>query len=123
HTRIGMKNAEVETFEPQITRNVLAKRPQRVRQRRSSESGMKLLGDGAATHDFTALQHDRLEPALCQVIRGDQRVVAPADKNYFLSDGHGQFAAFFHSFRMTWLAMRPFAAMMPPPGCVAEPHI
>src|SRR5229473_501853 len=27
------------------------------------------------------------------------------------------------SFRMTWLAMRPGAPMMPPPGCVAEPHI
>src|SRR4029077_7323750 len=27
------------------------------------------------------------------------------------------------SLRMTWLAMRPGAPMMPPPGCVAEPHI
>src|SRR5258706_1328109 len=27
------------------------------------------------------------------------------------------------SLRMTWLAMRPGAPIMPPPGCVAEPHI
>ena len=29
----------------------------------------------------------------------------------------------FHSFRITWLAIRPGAAMIPPPGCVAEPHM
>ena len=118
-----MKDAELETLQPHLSCEVRAQRPQRVRQRRSFKSRVKLFGDRAATDDFTAFQHHRLESALRQIIRGDQRVVASANKNYFLSDGHGQFAAFFHSFRMTWLAMRPFAAMMPPPGCVADPHI
>jgi hypothetical protein len=70
-----------------------------------------------------AFQHYRPEPALRQIIRGDQRVVTTPDEHNFLSDGHGQFAAFFHSFRMTWLAILPLAPMMPPPGCVAEPHM
>ena len=87
------------------------------------KSWMKFLGDRAAAHDFAALQHHGLESAFRQVIRGDQRVVTTANEHYFLSDRHGQFAAFFHSFRITWLAMRPFAPMMPPPGCVADPHI
>src|SRR5208337_1334577 len=120
---IRVENPELETLESHVPRDVCAQRPQRMRQRRNPESRMEFLRDRSAAHHFAALQHHRLEPALCQIICGDQRVVTPANEHYFLSDGHGQFAAFFHSFRMTWLAMRPFAAMMPPPGCVAEPHI
>ena len=86
---------------------------------------MKFFRDRSAAHHQPALQHQRLKPAFRQVKCGDQRVMTAANEHDFLSDGHGQFAAFafFHSFRMTWLAMRPFAPMMPPPGCVADPHI
>ena len=84
---------------------------------------MKFLGDRAAANMFAPLQHSRLESAFRQVKCGNQRVVTAADQQNFVSDGHGQFAAFFHSFRITWLAMRPFAPMIPPPGCVADPHI
>src|SRR5262249_31000721 len=31
--------------------------------------------------------------------------------------------SFCQSFRITWLAIRPGAPIIPPPGCVAEPHI
>ena len=91
---------------------------------------MKFLGDGAAADHFAAFQNERLEAALGEIKRGDERVVTAADEHYALSDGHGQFARLragasdsFQSLRMTWLAMRPGAPMMPPPGCVAEPHI
>src|ERR1700730_13884812 len=95
---------------------------------------MKLLGDGPATDHFAAFEDQRLEATLGEIKGGDESVVPAANKNYALSDGHGQWAAFdavaveseeppFHSLRMTWLAMRPLAPMMPPPGCVAEPHI
>src|SRR5580700_8095139 len=42
---------------------------------------------------------------------------------FVLSDRDATAADFFHSFKMTWLAMRPGAPMMPPPGCVADPHM
>jgi len=60
---------------------------------------MEFLRDRAAAHHFAALQHHRLEPALRQIICGDQRVVTPADEHYLCSDGHGQFAAFFPFFQ------------------------
>ena len=84
---------------------------------------MKFLGDRSAAHHRAALQHHRLEPAFRQIKRGDQCVVTAANEHNLLSDGHDQFAAFFHSFRITWLAILPFAPMIPPPGCVADPHI
>src|ERR1700676_2729630 len=90
----------------------------------NAESRMKFFGDCAAAHHLTALQHYGLESAFRQVKRGDQRIVTAADENHLLSDGHGQLAAaFFHCFKITWLAMRPLAPMIPPPGWVADPHI
>src|SRR5713226_963839 len=107
------------------------------------EAGIKFLGDGAAADHFSPFENERLEAALGEIKSGDESVVSAADENNALSEGHGQLAAFDaaaaeseepdfvrcarkacdHSFKMTWLAMRPLAPMMPPPGCVAEPHI
>ena len=52
---------------------------------------MKFFGDGAATDDFAALKHEGLESALGKIKRGDECIVAAADKNYALSDRHVQF--------------------------------
>src|SRR5260370_25563468 len=104
------------------------------------EAGMKFLGDGAAADHFAAFEDKGLEAALGEIRSSDRGVVTAADENHALSKRHGQLAAFAaaaeeldfvqrareasdHSFKMTWLAMRPLAPMMPPPGCVAEPHI
>ena len=90
---------------------------------------MKLFRDRSAAHHLPPLQHQRLESAFRQIKRSDQSIVSAANNRYTLSDGHGQFAAFvfdppdFHSFKITWLAIRPFAPIIPPPGCVADPHI
>src|SRR5215470_14790302 len=106
---------------------------------------MKLFGHCAAAHHLTAFQHHWLESALRQIKRGDQPIVAAANDQHFLSERHFQLPARaacgaltlpreeflppesldppFHSFKITWLAIRPGAAIIPPPGCVAEPHI
>src|SRR5438876_584124 len=92
---------------------------------------MKLLGHRSAADHFPALQHHRLESAFGQIKRGNQSVVPPANNHYFLSEWHPQFPACaraelfapFHSFKITWLAILPGAAMIPPPGWVADPHI
>src|SRR4030095_12505351 len=95
---------------------------------------MKFLGHRSAADHFATLEHHRLETAFRQIKCGDQTVVATADDHYFLPKWHLQFPARarelvliseapFHSFRITWLAMRPGAAIIPPPGCVADPHM
>jgi hypothetical protein len=107
---------EIEFLELKVASDVGAERPERVGERGGSETGMELFGDGAAAEVFAAFEDGGLEAAFRQVKCGDERVVTATDEHYFLSDGHGQFAAFFQFFRITWLAMRPLAPMMPPPG-------
>ena len=107
------------------------------------EAGIKFLGHGATADHFAAFQDERVETTLGKIESSDKGVVTAADKNHALSERHAQLAAFAavvvagegrdfvqrareasdHSFKMTWLAMRPLAPIMPPPGWVAEPHI
>src|SRR6266403_1826130 len=114
HARAGIEYFATKFFDLHVARDLCAKRTEGMGKRGGLETGMKFLGD-----------------------------VAAADENHALSKRHGQLAAFAavvvaaeeldfvqrareasdHSFKMTWLAMRPLAPMMPPPGCVAEPHI
>src|SRR5580700_3666317 len=127
HTRIGAENFAIEFVEVEIAGNVRAKRAYGVRKCGSVEAGMEFFRDGAAANHFAAFENKRLESALCEIKRGDESVVAAADESYALSDGHDQFLLpleraafdFFQSLRITWLAMRPGAPMMPPPGWVA----
>lgn len=51
---------------------------------------MKFLSDGAASYNFAALEYQRFESTSGQIKRGNERVVAAADENYTLSDGHVQ---------------------------------
>ena len=128
---IGSKNLAIAFMKLEVPGNVRAKRADGVGKSGSSETVVKFLGDGASADHFASFKYERLESALCEIERGDESVVPAADKSYALSDGHDQFLLpferedfdFFQSLRMTWLAMRPGAPIMPPPGCVAEPHI
>src|SRR5260370_22342635 len=128
----GIEYFAPEVFDLHVARDLCAKRAQGVGESGGFEAGMKFLGDGAAADHFAALEDERFEAAPGKIKRGDESVVPPADKNYTLSEGHGQLAAFeavalerqelpFHSFKMTWLAMRPLPAMMPPRGGGPEP--
>ena len=121
--RVGPEYFQLVAFKAHFAGNVFAQRPQRVRKRRGIKPRMKFLCDRTSADHFAAFEHDGPKPASCQVKRGDQRVVTSPDDHHFLSDGHVQFAAFFHSLRITWLAIRPLAPMIPPPGWVADPHI
>ncbi len=78
--RIGMKNFAIEFFELQVAGDIGAKRAERVRKRRSVETGMKFLGDRAAADHFAAFENQRLEAALRQIKRGDESVVTAADE-------------------------------------------
>ena len=70
------------------------------------------------------LQQRDVPAGLRQVRRGDQAVVAAADDDHAFRRHHATcFPPRFFSFRYSSAAMRPGAPMMPPPGCVAEPHI
>src|SRR5216684_1102173 len=141
--RAGIENFATKFFDLHVARDLCAKRAEGMGKRGGLEAGMKFLGDGAAADHFAAFEDKRLEAALGEIKSSDKGVVAAADESHALSKRHGQLAAFAavvvaaeeldfvqrareasdHSFKMTWLAMRPLAPMMPPPGCVAEPHI
>ena len=120
---LRLDDVQIEFLKLEVASDVRAERTEGVRERGGFEAGVELLGYGAAAEVFAAFEDGGLEAAFGQIKCGDQRVVTTTNEHDFLSDGHGQLAAFFHSFRMTWLAMRPLAPMMPPPGWVAEPHM
>src|SRR5215813_15366421 len=100
-----------------------------MRQSRNAESPMELLRHGAAANHLAAFQHDRLESAFSEIEGSDQSIVTTADNHYLLPERHGQFPACaargtvafareeffpsapdgdppFHSFKITWLAIR-----------------
>jgi hypothetical protein len=85
---IGAENFAIEFMELEVAGDVGAKRANGVRKSGSVEAGMKFFGDGAAPGHFTTFENERLEPAFCEIERGDESVVAAADKSYALSDGH-----------------------------------
>ena len=82
---------------------------------------MKFLGHRGAADDRAPLEDQRLQSLLREIERGDQRVVPAADNHDVARSRHVQ--CFPLSFRISSAASRPGAPMMPPPGCVAEPHI
>ncbi len=84
---------------------------------------MKFFGDCGAANYVAAFQHQRLQTFFRQIKRGDQRVVAAAENHDFALRGHGQFFPLPVSFRISSAARRPGAPMIPPPGCVADPHM
>ena len=84
---------------------------------------MKFLGDRRAAGLRAAFEHQRLESGFGQIEGGDQAVVAAADDDDVALVARPFYAAPLMSFRISSAARRPFAPMMPPPGCVADPHM
>ena len=87
---------------------------------RGVEIRVEFLGHGGAAQDVAPLQDEGLEPAAGEQSRGHEAVVASAD-----DDDVGLQATFpfFQSLSSSRAEMRPGAPMIPPPGCVAEPHM
>jgi hypothetical protein len=85
------------------------------------EAGMKFLGDGGAADDRPAFEDEGLVAFLREIEGGDESVVSAAENDDVALRGHAQLLPV--SFRISSAARRPGAPMMPPPGCVAEPHM
>ena len=98
-----------------------------VRQRGAAEAGMKFFGDGGAAGLRAALEHQRLVSGLGQIERGDQSVVAAADDDDVALPGTFAFRPCLRRslevFQNFQRCQPPGPPMMPPPGCVADPHM
>ena len=122
---LRLDGAEAVRAEPEITDDVVTKASDAVGRNRRPHTGRDLLGGQGAARPASPLENQRPEPRLRQVRRRDQAVVAGPDYDRVVSlPGHPQAAFLARSARRTWsAARRPDAPMIPPPGCVAEPHI
>ena len=91
--------------------------------RRESRRGLARPQDPADL--LVALEHEDLLTGLREVGGRDEAVVAAADHDDVerLLRHQAALRPFFFSLRYSSAAIRPGAPMMPPPGCVAEPHI
>ena len=78
-----------------------------------THAGREFVRDGTPAHLVACFEHQRAEPCLGQVRRAHQPVVAGADDDRAAHDFPSTDSA----------AFRPGAPMIPPPGCVAEPHM
>src|ERR1035437_7168215 len=97
-----------------------------MRESGATKARMKFFGDGRAAHLGAAFEHKRFESGFGEIEGGDQTVVSATDDDDIACFGHGLLHGHqtpFPSFRISSAARRPGAPMMPPPGCVAEPHI
>src|SRR5208337_5532420 len=93
-----------------------------VGQFRAAKTGMEFLRNGAAADYRPAFEHEGLESSFGEIEGGDQPVVSCAEDNDVALFGHRYFVP-LECFRISSAARRPGAPMMPPPGCVADPHI
>src|SRR5688500_16790082 len=76
---------------------------------------MKLLGGVRAAGDITALEHQHPPALFCQQRRGGNAVGAGTDHDRVV-------AVHDEAPRISSAASRPPAPIIPPPGCVPEPH-
>src|SRR5579872_5354086 len=84
------------------------------------KSRRELFSDCAAADDTAALQYQGMKSGARQIKCSHQCVVAAANDYNVARRGHYEIP---QSCRICLAARRPGAPMMPPPGCVAEPHI
>ena len=76
-----------------------------------AEPRMELVGNRRAANDRTPLEHERLQATPREHSGRRQSVVPAADEDDV------------DHLRISSAAFRPGAPMMPPPGCVADPHM
>ena len=85
---------------------------------------MKFFRDRGPARLRAPLQHQRLVSGLRQIKRGYQSVVAAADNHHIaLVPFRRHIGGSLMSFKISKADRRPGAPMIPPPGCVADPHI
>ena len=86
----------------------------------TAEAGVKFFGDGCTTNNRAAFENEGPKTFLREIERGDEGIVPGAENHDIALDGHYLCPA---SFKISSAARRPGAPMIPPPGCVADPHI
>ena len=117
-TRLRQDPLEAVPAEPQRPCEPGPQRACRVGHCRRAEAGVELLRDGRAAQEGAPLEKHRLAAALREERRGREAVRAAAHH-----DDVGLHRAPPTSFSTSSAASRPGAPMIPPPGCVAEPHM
>src|SRR5687768_16913814 len=104
-----------------------------MRKRGDPESWMELFGDGGAANDRPRFEHERLHASPRQHGCRREAIVTAADEDDVGHLDPPSFAASESTLARlrrrgvrrssSSAALRPGAPMMPPPGCVADPHI
>ena len=90
-----------------------------MRERRRFEAGGDLFRARAAANGVAwRFENERLEAGLREIGGAGEAIHASADDQHVVRRGHLR-----TSFRMRSAAFFPGAPMMPPPGCVADPHM
>jgi hypothetical protein len=117
-----LDDREAVTFQIQVARDARQQRASRMGERRRAETFVKLFGDGDSSDLLATLKHERRKTGPRQVRGGDETVVPASDDDDSRLARHYTFPH-FRSFKSLTAALRPGAPMIPPPGCVAEPHI
>ena len=85
-----------------------------MQERWTAKAWMDFFRYGAASDNVASFEEQCGDPRSGKIKRSNQSIVAGADDN-----DH----QLFHSRRIFFAAFNPGAPMMPPPGCVADPHI
>jgi hypothetical protein len=111
--------------QPEVADDVVPKTADTVGSGGRTHARRNFIGRKEAARTGAALEDEGLQPRLPEVRGRDQAVVAGPDDDRVVSlPGQVQAAFLERSERSTCnAARRPEAPMIPPPGCVAEPHI
>ena len=123
---VGLDCSKAVRAELEVPDDARTKTSDAVGDNRRPHTRSNLLGRQCAARAAAAFENECAEPRFRQVSRRHQAVVAGThdDRVVSLASHESQAALRFGSERTTWrAARRPDAPMIPPPGCVAEPHI
>ena len=110
--------------EPQLLDDIGADGAGAVGERRHAEARRQLVLGGASADPGPPLEQQRPEPGLAEQRRARQPVDPAANHDgVVLSDSRLPSPASRHDRSIRSAAFLPGAPMMPPPGCVADPHM
>ena len=119
-SHVGFDHFQTLLVQTHLARKRRQKRTQSVNDRGAAESWVNFLCNRRSPNNVAPLEHEWRITRFPQIKRRSQPIVARADNDDALRFARHQF---FHSRRIFLAAFSPEAPMMPPPGCVAEPHI
>ena len=88
--------------------------------RRATKTWMDLFNSGDASCYLPPLENENRETFSNEIGGHSQPIVPGTDDDDLLAFGRHQF---FQLARIFFAAFSPGAPMIPPPGCVAEPHM